>query len=533
MSSPPPTGKSISGNLPIRTTKPTVMESFDNPPFRQPQGSTQIASANMTHDELPKLQLSASPSMDKSEDETAQPAAVTSVGHKKKKRRSRRPKSQRGKDRPTGFEEYNADGPLPPYEYEEDRMIYDPVNPSSVDDWLPANSDSRLDSALVRYQFKRRMESERRNIFHKFLQYGGITVGPNFGTGATPRELREMGHKQAMRVRSQTEISKDRDGLEISFTKVARAFLGSFYVRFFNPERETDVKFTTSTLHNFYTYLLFHDVFPEYEEDILEARKTCNLANQELPQGIQLVQQGPGRFNEACSTLFGGSFFVEKLPEGWGAEEGQMSLEKARDIVKFAIAGASPHDQASRFQELANQNALTTEKIEDIHGFEIITVIPPDASLQDFYHEFAPGLTTVGKIRARAFCDPAKSESYRNSKAGLNWEPSTEPEVDFEFLLEEELLQLCYPRLKFMTSVWRLNCGVYYFDDILSTYPTFYTVLANDLMLEWKQPRTVTSEDAKSPEFASDEQVKKAVDAALKLATEDDRKTPEGVEDSD
>lgn len=305
-------------------------------------------------------------------------------------------------------------------------------------------------------------------------------------------------------------------------------------MRFFNPDSEESIRFITNTLHNFYTYLLFHDVFPEYEEDILEARKVCKLAEVELCKSLQLVRKGPGSFNEACSTLFGGSFFVEKLPKGWGEDDDRMSLEDARDIVKFAIAGASPHDQAIRFQELANKNAFTTERVEDIHGFEIIAVTPPDAAIRQFYHEFAPDLITVGKIRARAFRDPAKSEMHMSAEESREWEVGKEPKCDFDFLLEENLLQFCYPGLKIMTNVWRLNCGVYYFDDILSTYPTFYTILANELMLEWKQPKAMAGGDPNRPGHALDEQVQEFVDAALKVAKEKKQsKQPDDEEDSD
>ena len=37
---------------------------------------------------------------------------------------------------------------------------------------------------------------------------------------------------------------------------------------------------------------------------------------------------------------------------------------------------------------------------------------------------------------------------------------------------------------------------MYYFDEIFSTYPSFYTVLANDMMLEWKRPKEITAEEA-------------------------------------
>lgn len=48
----------------------------------------------------------------------------TTVG--KKKPRHRRPKSKRGHGKPTGFEEYYAEGPMTPKEYEETRKLYDP-----------------------------------------------------------------------------------------------------------------------------------------------------------------------------------------------------------------------------------------------------------------------------------------------------------------------------------------------------------------------------------------------------------------------
>lgn len=306
-------------------------------------------------------------------------------------------------------------------------------------------------------------------------------------------------------------------------------------VRFFNPDSEESIKFTTDTLHNFYTYLLFHEVFPEYEEDILEARRTCNLAEVELYKSLQLVRNGPGRFNEACSTLFGGSFFVERLPEGWGEEDDdKISLEDARNIIKFAIAGASPHENAVRFQELANKDAFTTEKVEDIHGFEIITVTSPDDAIREFYHEFAPNLIPVGKIWARAFRDPARTESHMGPEESREWDSRQDPE-HFDFLLEENLLELCYPGLKVMTNVWRLNCGVYYFDHILSTYPTFYTVIANDLMMDWKKPKAHTGDDGKSTDHGLDDRVREVVDVALKIAKlrEQDKKTREGVDDSD
>ena len=65
---------------------------------------------------------------------------------------------------------------------------------------------------------------------------------------------------------------------------------------------------------------------------------------------------------------------------------------------------------------------------------------------------------------------------------------------DLEFFLEEDLLQFCYPGMKLITSVWKLNCGLHFFDEVLMVYGSNYTVLANDLMLGWKKPQDISGD---------------------------------------
>lgn len=93
--------------------------------------------------------------------------------------------------------------------------------------YLSINTDfpSRIEDALARYQYQRRIEPERRNIFHKFLQYGGINAGQNFGQGVNDKDLQNMTSDQAMQARSQTSIQQERDKLEINFNKVVQGFL--------------------------------------------------------------------------------------------------------------------------------------------------------------------------------------------------------------------------------------------------------------------------------------------------------------------
>jgi hypothetical protein len=83
----------------------------------------------------------------------------------------------------------------------------------------------RIQEALTRYQWKRRMENDRRAIFFKYLQYGGVDASQNYGTGVSPKELKQMSNDEARQARSQTMIQRDQEELEVNFEAVARGFL--------------------------------------------------------------------------------------------------------------------------------------------------------------------------------------------------------------------------------------------------------------------------------------------------------------------
>lgn len=203
----------------------------------------------------------------------------------------------------------------------------------------------------------------------------------------------------------------------------------------------------------------------------------------------------------------------------------EHAKQVARKVIKYAIAGAGSNDQASRFQQLANQNLVSAIKVEDIHGFEVLEVIQPDDSTREFYRETAPDLIPVGKIRAKSYRDPANPGIDMSPEERADWDKGNAPVYEFEFLLEPELLSHCYPSLKIMTSVWELNCGVYFFDEAMSTQPSFYTVIANDLMLHWKWPKNLTKEEGKQQDLIS-ESAEATVKQYLKST---DAMSPEGT----
>ncbi|KAJ5746143.1 hypothetical protein N7520_011325 [Penicillium odoratum] len=408
----------------------------------------------------------------------------------RKKKRNRGSKSKRGIGKPTGFEEWCTDGPMTPSEYSENRLIYHPDR-SFLD---------RLEEAFMRFQRKRRIEPARSNVFHKYLQYGGVSVGPNFGTGVTPKDMKEMNAEEIMQARTQTLIEKERESLHISFDQVVRGFLGSFFMTYFNPDSVESIQLATGTIRNFLTFLLFHDVCPEYKDDILQARKTCTIASLELWKNLQLIRKAPGDFNEACSTLFGGHYFESSDNSSWATSS--MSSEKAQLIVKYAIAGAGVHETASSFCQHVEAGTLSAERVQDIDGFEVISVAQPDYTTCDFYREFTfhMKLNPVGVVKAKSFREPGKPKIDLSPKERWEWEHGNAPSYDFIFFVEKSLLDLLYPRLKVVASIWKMNCGAYYFDQVYSTFPSFNISIANDMMLNWKRPRDLRDEVQTSTE---------------------------------
>ncbi|RHZ46725.1 uncharacterized protein CDV56_102128 [Aspergillus thermomutatus] len=447
---------------------------------------------------------------------------VDLVEPKKKKKKTNRPKSKRGKNKPTGFEEYYVDAPITPEEYAEGREIYDvyvidaTLGDESADKQITLSSSRpiihRMEDAILRFQKKRRIECDRREIFLKYLQYGGVDISPKMFTGTDQRDLKEMDSEQILLARAQTSIAQEQSNLLIDFDAVVKGYLTSYFPYYFNPETEDMVKLATVTIWNFLTYILHHDVVPECKANIEEARKSCDIASKELWKNQQFTAKGPGDFNTACSTLFGGVFFDLYVEDDqWNNSKDDtvcMTNEIARKVVKFALAGAGTDRQAVRFQELANEDALRAMRVEDIDGFEVTAIIFPDDETKEFYKVHALDLHPVGRMRAKAYRDPGKPDIDLSPEERLEWEESGAPALEFDFFLEESLLKLCYPGMKVITSVWELNCGFHYFDEVFTAYCSNYTVLANDLMIGWKKPKDLRMGDDREADETDDEEGK-------------------------
>ncbi len=100
-------------------------------------------------------------------------------------------------------------------------------------------------------------------------------------------------------------------------------------------------------LTNFLNYIEWHNVFPEYAENIIKAKSTVQKGKHELiinrfPYTKRMVDRRkcsnllPGHFNTACSTYFGG--YYQGLYSGSSDEEAehQYTTRKAMTFLRQA-----------------------------------------------------------------------------------------------------------------------------------------------------------------------------------------------------
>ena len=88
-----------------------------------------------------------------------------------------------------------------------------------------ANNNSRIQEALNRYQQKRRLLTERMQVFGLYLRYGGVEFGAKMFGGVSEMELKAMDKEEIVVARSQTDIGAEKLKMKIDFEHVAKAFL--------------------------------------------------------------------------------------------------------------------------------------------------------------------------------------------------------------------------------------------------------------------------------------------------------------------
>lgn len=394
--------------------------------------------------------------------------------------------------KPTGFESYVTDGPIKPEEYEEDRKEYDLDNVFT----------SRVETAITRFCAKRKMHENTRNIFSKFMVFGGMDCNQRQFIGGldekamedyTKKEMAEMTAYYGVSERVLDGLYEDgADGVvtwNVDFEAVAKAFLSSEFLNSFDWYDEDQVKAATNVLRNFYNYLLLHEVCPEYKDQLMAARKVCDYVEEELPKLKEVDRHLPGGFNCACSTLFEGNYANLHASGGdWVMEGDDMGWSKKDADLVFKVAIFAHGNESLRLEVekgVAKGTSFKVKSSEEL-GLEIVGMDLADGQAMEIYT--SPELVnTIVRPMGKLYCK--RWEVPHAAPMDLpKYVREQQKAQEFEFLVDEETLKYCVPGMKMECCVKELDLGIKWIDYVETTYPSFYTWLPNERIREWKEP---------------------------------------------
>jgi hypothetical protein len=400
---------------------------------------------------------------------------------------------------------------MTPKEYEEEQDLYHSWGAHSSH--VPTNLTNprsiqfvdRILTAISRFERTRKLTPERRNIFYKYLAFGGLTVGPNVGQGGL--DLSSLSKVQAAQALSQVFASEDKRDLDsdtalydVDFLGCMHGFLSRRARDIFGFETREVCDTVCSTLERFMDYLLQHDVCPEYEQDIHVTRFFLRAAPQEIWDLTEAGRRLPGEFNIACSTVFGGTYAKNYDGETWwGSEEEAnvfvgMKEPEATEIVKLGISGvASPEVYEGYARAIKNNEMYMLEviAIEEQIGLEVTKMEPPTKEVKKMYFATSNKFRPMGTITVKPWKNPdAAPEDLTPEEAeAAETAPIVENKVEYTFVIEEILQNMLRVGTKFECDVHILRCGLTFIDTVHAAYPSFDEFLANELMVDWKAPK--------------------------------------------
>lgn len=266
----------------------------------------------------------------------------------------------------------------------------------------------------------------------------------------------------------------------------------------FPIETQEGLKTHIAVIRNFLSYVILHQVCPEYITDVMAAKRVCDLAEKQLWAIKQLSPMMPGEFNVAASTKYGGrwkpaapetaSMWKEEDIEGLPSIARGLSMADADRIFKVGIVLSSDDDKLFKHVSKGDGTIVKSER----RSFKVVSiqratqeVIEEYSTVKDNHGETGT-LKPLGSITFKPWKGPKiyEAEPTAEELAKMKDDPA-----NYEtFFLEDKILELCFVGLKVEVVVHELSYGFRFFDWVPGLYCSFYTFLEQEKMTYWKEP---------------------------------------------
>ncbi|MCJ1477684.1 hypothetical protein MMC13_006357 [Lambiella insularis] len=407
-----------------------------------------------------------------------------------KKTKKKRKSSKKGLSAPSGFEEYYVDVPVTPEQFEEEKSIYD----ASI------TFSERIETAIQRYVARRKFDSVRKDLFDKYMSFGGIDSGPKmFGGGLDSQTLEESTAADIAKLTATNYVGNEQvdprsKDYVVDFDGVLKGFLSSRLPQVFDLVEEQQIKGHIAVIRNFLNYLLHHEVCPEYKDQINAARDTCNLGEKQLWSITQACRILPGHFNQACSVLFGGYHQRQYIgDQEWvqslDVDKG-MSIEQARKIFLAGLAAQGDDEVFRKYNKHVSKNkAHALEKVET--GLEVIEIEYADEEIRKYYAAAdnpAKGLSPLGTMKVKTWknTDDAPEDLTEEEEQELADGNNSQGQI-YTLWIEDNVLSKLFVGMKLEAKIYKLSFGIWFLDLVTGAFCSFFDVLPNEKMIGWRE----------------------------------------------
>jgi len=271
------------------------------------------------------------------------------------------------------------------------------------------------------------------------------------------------------------ETGDEEDDWDVDFAFVVRGFL-SYKVPYVMAYRKPiDLELACQTVRNFLNYVVYHNVAPEYADNLDEAIKLCDMAETELVSCHYISDRLLDPFNMACSTIFDGYYAgIDSKESTWAEGLGPAGYDEdtADQIVKCALDkyGTAKQKVKGLLRSVVRRDYMSLEVVEVVlPAWEPPPPKSADKSLPE--NKYFRGLHALGKLKLKPWV-PSEANEEREIL------PEDQNEV-LEIWLEKAIIQYCFIGMHIEARVHRLEDDVNFIDSVTGVMTSFYLHLDN------------------------------------------------------
>ncbi|CAG8582743.1 10734_t:CDS:2 [Cetraspora pellucida] len=342
----------------------------------------------------------------------------------------------------------------------------------------------RIEIAVQKYRKNRKFSSTRNQVFSSYLRFGGINTGQKSFLGQDGLNCEDADADEIAARRATDYIEENDDELEVDFTYTVRVYLSSYLIDKSGYVQMDQFREAPLVVTSFLNYLIKHEVCHEYLSDMQEALKIAERAKDELPNCKLFAQLAPGKFNKACSLIFGGEL-SGIFENSWFGEESIAKMigisQNNADLTVKKVFGQNILSELKQVPE-ASKKALFVEVID-------IESIPDQVPNKTINEE----TSTMEDITADSTNDKATNvtvdtnatECNMNEQTSLNDEYLQKMTVrvyqvsDAEAItvyLEPSIARCATLGMLITADFHQLTNGWWYFDRVTNVYPSYYLI---------------------------------------------------------